>query len=106
MKPQSLLFLLCYIANCLTPLFTHAVDDTFQPLFDGKIIDSQDEVGGWDRHRSVSRAPGFDTDQDGMPDAWEGKLGLNSDDQADGNKDHNNDGFTNLEQYINSLTHP
>ena len=28
----------------------------------------------------------------------------NPDDPADGNKDHNNDGFTNLEKYINSLT--
>ena len=55
---------------------------------------------------SVVRPAGFDTDQDGMPDAWERKLGLNPNDPTDGNKDHNNDGFTNLEQYINSLTHP
>ena len=72
----------------------------------GKVIDSQNEVGGWDNHPSVSRPIGFDTDQDGMSDTWERKMGLNPDDPTDGNKDHNNDGFTNLEQYINSLTHP
>jgi len=70
----------------------------------GKVIDSQKEVGGWDIYPSVARPAGFDTDQDGMPDAWERKLGLNPNDPADGNKDHNNDGFTNCEEYINSLT--
>ena len=49
---------------------------------------------------------GFDTDQDGMPDKWEKKVGLNPKDPSDGNKDRNNDGFTNLEEYINSLTRP
>ena len=72
----------------------------------GKVIDSQNDVGGWDMYPSVVRPAGFDTDQDGMPDTWERKLGLNPNDPADGNKDRNNDGFTNLEEYINSLTHP
>ena len=70
----------------------------------GKVIDSQNEVGGWDMYPSVARPAGFDSDQDGMPDVWERKLGLNPNDPADGTKDHNNDGFTNLEDYINSLT--
>ena len=70
----------------------------------GKVIDSQDEVGGWDRYPAIVRPPGFDTDQDGMPDAWEGKLDLNPDDPADGNQDRDNDGFTNLEEYLNGLT--
>jgi pectate lyase len=70
----------------------------------GKVIDSQNDVGGWDMYPSVLRPPGYDSDQDGMPDAWERKLGLNLNDPTDGNKDRNNDGFTNLEEYINSLT--
>ena len=70
----------------------------------GKVIDSQNEVGGWDMYPSVSRPVGFDTNQDGMSDAWEGKLGLNPADPTDGNKDRNIDGFTNLEEYIHSLT--
>ena len=70
----------------------------------GKVIDSQNDVGGWDRYPSVLRKPGYDSDQDGMPDAWERKRDLNLNDPADGNKDRNNDGFTNLEEYINSLS--
>jgi len=70
----------------------------------GKVIDSQNDVGGWDMYPSVARPSGYDSDQDGMPNAWERKLGLNLNDPADGNKDRNNDGFTNLEEYINSLT--
>ncbi|MGK3969901.1 pectate lyase [Sorangium sp. So ce118] len=44
-----------------------------------------------------------DTDQDGMPDAWEGSAGLDPDDPEDRNGDRNGDGYTNLEEYINSL---
>ena len=71
----------------------------------GKVIDSQKDVGGFDLYPSVVRPIGFDTDQDGVPDKWEKKVGLNPQDPSDGNKDRNNDGFTNLEEYINSLTH-
>ena len=44
-----------------------------------------------------------DTDQDGMPDAWEQAHGLDPNDAADRNADRNADGWTNLEEYINSL---
>ena len=70
----------------------------------GKVIDSQDEVGGWERYPSVARPPDFDTDGDGMPDEWERTSGLNPDDPADGNQDRDDDGFTNFEDYLNSLT--
>jgi len=70
----------------------------------GKVIDSQNDVGGWDMYRPIERPAGFDSDHDGMPDTWERNVGLNPKDPADGNKDRNNDGFTNLEEYINSLT--
>ena len=70
----------------------------------GKVIDSQDEVGGWDKYPSIARPPDFDTDQDGMPDEWERTSGLDPDDPADGNQDRDNDGFTNLEDYLNGLT--
>ena len=42
---------------------------------------------------------GIDTDQDGMPDAWERKYGLNPYDPADAKKDLDGDTFTNLEEY-------
>lgn len=64
-------------------------------------IDSQEEVGGWPELRSVPRPS--DRDGDGIPDNWEQTCGLNADDRADGNGDRDGDGYTNLEEYLNSL---
>jgi hypothetical protein len=44
-----------------------------------------------------------DTDHDGMPDAWETTQGLNPNDAIDRNGDKNNNGYTNVEDYLNSL---
>ena len=44
-----------------------------------------------------------DTDQDGMPDAWETKYGLNPNSAADATGDFDKTGYTNIEKYINSL---
>jgi len=63
----------------------------------GFVQDSQDEVGGWPTLNSLP-AP-QDTDQDGMPDTWETQKELNPTDPGD----RDNDGFTNLEKYLNSL---
>ncbi|MGB7160294.1 MAG: PEP-CTERM sorting domain-containing protein [Tepidisphaeraceae bacterium] len=43
-----------------------------------------------------------DADNDGMPDAWETKHGL-SPTVASNNGDFDNDGYTNLEEYLNDL---
>ncbi|HEY6021434.1 MAG TPA: hypothetical protein VIY48_16465, partial [Candidatus Paceibacterota bacterium] len=43
-----------------------------------------------------------DTDGDGMPDSWELDHGLNPN-VADGNADRDGDGYTNIEEYINSF---
>ena len=51
----------------------------------------------------ATRPVGFDTDQDGMPDDWESMSGLNTNDAADGIADADGDGYTNLEEYLNSL---
>jgi hypothetical protein len=67
------------------------------------LPDSQDDVGGWEEYPEVHRAADWDTDGDGMPDDWEKSHGLNPKDPADGNKDFNGDGYTNLEKYLNSL---
>ena len=52
---------------------------------------------------AASRASNFDTDRDGMPDAWETANGLNPSNAADRNADADGDGYTNLEEYLNSL---
>ncbi len=67
----------------------------------GRIIDSQSQVGGWPELEPGS--PGIDSDGDGMPDDWEAAHGLDPADPADGPADHDGDGFTNLEDWLNSL---
>jgi hypothetical protein len=66
-----------------------------------RMIDSQEEVGGWPDLQTVP--PPSDRDGDGMPDDWELSHHLDSDDRADGNGDRDGDGYTNLEEYLNSL---
>jgi hypothetical protein len=44
-----------------------------------------------------------DADRDGMSDAWETAAGLDPGDAADRNGDRDGDGWTNLEEYVNSL---
>ncbi len=65
------------------------------------IIDSQEEVGGWPQ---LKQGPvRVDTDHDGMPDYWEIENGLDTQDASDGNLFADN-GYTNLENYLNSIT--
>jgi hypothetical protein len=65
----------------------------------GSIIDSQEQVGGWPELKSA--APFGDRDNDGMPDEWEKRYGLNPDDSSDAAADKDNDGYTNLEEFLN-----
>ncbi len=66
-----------------------------------RLIDSQREVGGWPQ--LASKPAPLDTDQDGMPDAWETRSGLDPQNPEDRNGDRDGDGYTNLEEYLNSL---
>lgn len=50
-----------------------------------------------------TRQSGYDTDKDGMADAWEVANGLNPNDSSDGNQDRNDDGYTNLEDFLNQV---
>ena len=49
-----------------------------------------------------NRSAGWDTDGDGLPDAWEIEHGLNPN-VANPNGDFDNDGYTDLEEYLNEL---
>jgi pectate lyase len=67
----------------------------------GKVIDSQNQVGGYAPLKSAP-AP-KDSDGDGMPDDWEKTHGLAAFDPSDAAKDRDHDGYTNIEEYLNSL---
>jgi pectate lyase len=64
----------------------------------GKIIDSQEEVGGWPDLKS-GEVP-LDSDNDGIPDAWETKHNLDPRNSADASLT-GKDGYSNIEEYLN-----
>jgi hypothetical protein len=68
------------------------------------LPDNQSDVGGWENYPEIRRAATFDTDNDGLPDWWEAIKGLNANsaanDFSDANSDGNNDGFTQLDEYL------
>ncbi len=64
------------------------------------IITDVSQVGGYPEYKGK---PYVDTDKDGIPDKWEKKHGLNPNDPADAKLDSNNDGYTNIEDYINGI---
>lgn len=69
------------------------------------LPDSEEDAGceGFNGLNMIeeSRPADFDTDGDGMPDWWENATGM-----TDANGDDNNDGFTNLEDYLNWMAEP
>ena len=66
----------------------------------GRIIDDPSDVGGW--INAVGGTAYVDADRDGMSDLWEQQNGLNTNDPEDRNEDPDNDGYTNLEEFLNS----
>lgn len=83
-----------------------ARDATDQRLIDdftakrGQWIDSQNDKGGWETYTRGTYPT--DTDGDGMPDAFERKMGYNIN-VNDASVDSNGDGFLNIEHYINGI---
>ena len=78
----------------------------------GKIIawadnpNDPNDGAEWNALKNASlqtRAAGWDTDADGMPDAWERSLGLDPA-VANNNGDFDSDGYTDLEEYLQDLT--
>src|SRR5450432_1175102 len=69
----------------------------------GAIIANESDVGGQPAMAQVTRPAGFDTDGDGMADAWETAHGLDPNSASDGNGDSDGDGYTNVEEYLNEL---
>lgn len=65
----------------------------------GHIIDSPSEVGGWSEYRG--EVPPQDSDGDGIPDTWERSNHLNPNDPGDANLAADEEGYTNIEKYLN-----
>jgi len=63
------------------------------------IISDISQVGGYPEYKGT---PYKDSDNDGMPDSWETKNGLNPKDPTDASKDKNKDGYSNIEDFLNS----
>ena len=64
------------------------------------IIEDPSQVGGYPEYKGT---PYQDTDNDGMPDKWEKPHKLNPNDANDAVSDRDNDGYTNIEEFINSV---
>jgi hypothetical protein len=62
------------------------------------IITHPDQVGGYPNYRGQ---PYTDADADGLPDSWEKRHGLNWKDASDAVADADNDGYTNVEEFLN-----
>lgn len=67
----------------------------------GRYVSSQNSVGGWPALNSGT--PPQDSDHDGIADNWELTHGLNPNSAGDGSQDRDGDGYTNVEEYINSF---
>lgn len=63
------------------------------------IIDSPGDVGGWPELSAGTATA--DADQDGMPDKWEIRHGLDARDGSDNSLDKDGDGYTNVEEWLN-----
>ncbi len=109
--------------GCTLPLFddqdTRIVRETLEGTSTYKgsktglpgLIDSHEDAGGWEdypvEHVNLDE---FDSDRDGLPNWWETMLGLNVNspegDFSDANADEDEDGYTNLEEYLNYMATP
>ena len=65
------------------------------------VITDPRQMGGYPEYKAWE--PYTDSDNDGMPDAWETANGLNPNDAGDAVLDCNGDGYTNIEKYINAI---
>ena len=63
------------------------------------IITDISQVGGYPEYKGT---PHKDSDNDGMPDDYESKIGLNAKDASDAAKIGKN-GYSNIENYLNSV---
>jgi hypothetical protein len=70
----------------------------------GNENDNMDLYEKWEPEKFPPPAAGAsappDTDNDGMPDAWEAANGFDANNAADGSADADSDGYTNVEEFL------
>ena len=73
--------------------------DELASLVPKGFVTAPSEVGGWPDYKGT---PYQDTDGDGLPDAWEKQHGLDPTNSSDASADADSDGYTNIEEFLNS----
>jgi pectate lyase len=68
------------------------------------IVNDPIEVGGYPEYTFSPEDVPTDSDHDGLPDPWEVAHGLNPTDPADPARDPDNDGYTNIEEFLNGTS--
>lgn len=68
-------------------------------------IDSENDCGGFEAFPEEKRDENFDTDKDGIPNWFEKLIGTDEN-IANNNDDPNHDGWTQLEDYLEFISHP
>jgi pectate lyase len=90
-------------AGCTLPL-RDAVDERIVADVEARrtrVISDPMEVGGWPA--LPSGMPPADADQDGIPDDWERRHGLDPRDPRDAALDGDADGYASVEEFLNDL---
>lgn len=94
------------IAETLNGTYSAVGSVTGKPGFP----DNESDVGGFESYPTVVRNADWDSDQDGLPNWWETITGTNINsaigDFSDSNADTNNDGYTNLDAYLQWMSLP
>jgi hypothetical protein len=70
----------------------------------GTVIADLAQVDSWPEYPPAD-APS-DSDADGMPDEWEAAAGLDPSDRGDAAEDRDGNGYTNIEEWLNSAGPP
>lgn len=90
-----------YLENVKLPEFNFEHRRLPRDSYKMGIITEIAQVGGYPEYKGT---PYKDSDDDGMPDAYEVKMGLNPKDPSDASKlARNGKGYTNIEVYLNSV---
>lgn len=89
----------------LVPNIDVVDEDIFEDVVNGtgpsseEEMDHPDDFGGYPAVDPGT--PYDDSDHDGMADAWESSHGFDPDDATDGPEDADDDGYTNVEEFLN-----